>query len=277
MQSNTFEVARPHSPMRSGSALTVYLCGWEDCAPGHSYGPAIRPHYLFHYVYSGKGTFYAGGTRYTLVGGQGFLICPGESTTYTADTEDPWHYCWFGFDGNDVAAILGSCGLSCETPIFTASDKIGLEKKLQSLIDSFTGGPANEYQVIGQMYLVFSAMQGNTARTSARPIPYADAAAEFIENNYSYDIKISDIARHIGIDRTYLYKLFQEKYHISPQNYLILCRLNGAKRLLESSGASITEIALSCGFRDTPSFYKQFTKTYEVTPAQYRRTMHPME
>ena len=33
--------------------LSLYQYGWEHCAPSHSYGPAARNHYLFHYVISG--------------------------------------------------------------------------------------------------------------------------------------------------------------------------------------------------------------------------------
>ena len=35
--------------------LTIFQYGWERCAPLHSYGPAKRNHYLFHYVLTGKG------------------------------------------------------------------------------------------------------------------------------------------------------------------------------------------------------------------------------
>ena len=37
--------------------LGLYQFGREYCEPAHSYGPAIRNHYLFHYILSGKGTF----------------------------------------------------------------------------------------------------------------------------------------------------------------------------------------------------------------------------
>ena len=35
--------------------LTLFQYGWEQCTPLHSYGPAKRNHYLFHYIFSGKG------------------------------------------------------------------------------------------------------------------------------------------------------------------------------------------------------------------------------
>ena len=70
--------------------LGLYQFGREDCAPAHSFGPAIRNHFLFHYILSGKGTLMwqdgKGKENIThLKAGQGFLISPGQITTYVAD------------------------------------------------------------------------------------------------------------------------------------------------------------------------------------------------
>ena len=43
--------------------MSLYQFGWEQCQPSHSYGPAARNHYLFHYVISGTGTLMADDTR----------------------------------------------------------------------------------------------------------------------------------------------------------------------------------------------------------------------
>ncbi|MGE5613279.1 MAG: AraC family ligand binding domain-containing protein, partial [Bacillota bacterium] len=56
--------------------LNMYQCGTQECKPGHSYGPAVRDHFLIHYIHSGKGKFCVNGREYNLEGGQGFLICP---------------------------------------------------------------------------------------------------------------------------------------------------------------------------------------------------------
>ena len=39
------------------SDLYLCFCGYEACQPLHSYGPAVRPNYVIHYIISGKGTF----------------------------------------------------------------------------------------------------------------------------------------------------------------------------------------------------------------------------
>lgn len=35
----------------------VYSNGYEECEPGHAYGPAIRKSWLIHYITEGKGRF----------------------------------------------------------------------------------------------------------------------------------------------------------------------------------------------------------------------------
>ena len=70
--------------------MSLYQFGWEQCQPSHSYGPAARNHYLFHYVISGTGTLMADDTSgitqtYSVKSGQGFMIFPQQITTYIAD------------------------------------------------------------------------------------------------------------------------------------------------------------------------------------------------
>ena len=74
------------------------ICGVEACAPGHSFGPAVREYFLLHYVVRGKGIFRRGKREYTLQAGEIFVIRPGEVTYYEADMRAPWEYMWAGFD-----------------------------------------------------------------------------------------------------------------------------------------------------------------------------------
>lgn len=53
----------------------IYTCGYENCAPGHSYGPVMRNGYLIHYILSGCGIYKARGKIFHLKEGDAFLIC----------------------------------------------------------------------------------------------------------------------------------------------------------------------------------------------------------
>lgn len=251
--------------------LILYHCGHEQCKPSHSFGPAIRPHYLIHYVLHGKGNYYVNGVTYHLKGGQGFLINPGVTTFYKADEKDPWEYCWIGFDGYDVPAIFQSCGLSQTSLVLSDQSNGLLWDGIMKLVHDFNERLGNELTYLGQLYFCFSCMYLPKDNYSGLiHESHMVKALEYIHNNYTYDIKITDIAKYLCIDRTYLYKLFMIYKKVSPQQYLIHYRLNISQKLLKESDLTVTEIAYSCGFRDTSSFNKHFKKFYQTTPLKYR-------
>lgn len=268
--SQTYFEALEGNRQGSSDRLALCLCGWERCSPGHAFGPAVRPHYLFHYIRSGRGQFVSRGRRYLLHAGQGFLICPGDSTYYAADREEPWSYCWFGFDGQDAGEILHRCGLSADRPILTDHSGGELLRRMEELVGLLRSGSPGEYELLGRLYLVFAQMMQPDKESRPSRQNYAEQAAELIRRNYGYPIHIEEIARRIGIDRSHLYRVFHRAYHCSPQQYLIETRLQAACKLLQNPDISIPETALSCGFRELPAFYRQFGRRFGQTPAQYR-------
>ena len=202
--------------------LSVYFCGQEDCGPNHSFGPAMRPHYLLHVIFHGKGIYQCSGHTYHLKAGDAFLIRPMDSIYYRADTSDPWSY-------DDLAST-------------------------------------------GNLLLILSDMQKkpSESRTDISNL-YFQKASEYIRNNYAYPIQISDVAHYVGIDRSYLYRIFMEHENTSPKQYLLKHRLQMAAQLLCSSSCTITEAALSCGFRDAPSFCNYFRQGTGYTPKEFRK------
>ncbi|MDF2542914.1 MAG: AraC family transcriptional regulator [Herbinix sp.] len=251
--------------------LILYHSGHEQCDPSHSFGPAIRPHYLIHFILHGQGYYYVNGVTHHVKAGEGFLIYPGITTYYIADETDPWEYCWIGFDGYDVPMILKNCGLSQTSLVFTDHSNGSLWNSLIELEHNFTERKGNEMTYLGQLYLCFSHMIKETDTTS-KPVyeTHMLKALDYIQNNYTYDIKITDVAKHLSMDRTYLYKLFMTHIKVSPQQYLIRFRLDIAQKLLSETDLTVTEIAYSCGFRDASSFNKHFKNLLNITPTKYR-------
>jgi transcriptional regulator GlxA family with amidase domain len=100
---------------------------------------------------------------------------------------------------------------------------------------------------------------------------YVKKAIIYIEDNYPYDISVSDIAFHVGVDRTYLYRLFTKLRACSPSKYLINYRLDKAVEMLEDRDLSMLKISMSVGFHDISHFYKAFTARFGKPPKQIRR------
>lgn len=259
-----------HHEARLGDTLSLHLCGWEKCVPGHAFGPAVRTHFLFHFVLSGRGVYEKNGKAWQLGAGQGFLIFPGESTRYEADRNEPWEYCWVGFSGAGVPEILSDCALSPENPIFT--DKSGgLGRELMQLADLFSRPETNKYKLLGQLYRCFSSMVQKQPVGRQTADDYVAHAVDFIHNNFGYEIGVAEIARAVGVDRTYLYRIFRQRKHISPKEYLTEFRLKTAAEMLTASELSVTETALSCGFKEVSLFDRQFKAMYGCSPLKYRK------
>ncbi len=51
------------------------------------------------------------GKQYTLAAGDGFVVVPERIVSYAADRNDPWEYCWVGFNGADAKRLMEQTGL----------------------------------------------------------------------------------------------------------------------------------------------------------------------
>lgn len=259
-----------NTPVYLSKALNLYYGGWEICCSMHTFGPAIRQHYLIHYVTRGKGRLWMNDTCYVIEKDTMFLIRPGITCVYQADKDDPWEYCWICIDGYDVENMLNNSGFDKVNPLFFDKSNGEVRNAMLNFIFYFSKYKNNEYMLLSRLYNIFGHMKIQMKKQQAKSI-HVEKAIDYIYENYYKSITIIDIAEYLGIDRTYLYRLFKEEYNMSPQKYLLNFRLKAAMNKLEGGNMSIADIAYSCGFNDASAFCHQFKKVYKDTPLNYRR------
>lgn len=261
--------------------LFVNCCGLSKTEPFHSFGPAIKPHYLIHFVLSGKGKFSIGGKEYFLERGYGFLIPPEELAFYQADEEDPWTYVWVGFNGDRAKELVSAMGLSGSAPIFKSEKEKELYRAVVDMMEHNTFGIANELRRNGQLNLFLSLIAESAHIEEKGEEDKADAyvkrAVAFILGNYCNPIKITDVADYVCINRSYLYTLFHKTMGMSPQQFLSTFRITKAAELLEVTSLPIESIALSCGYSDPLVFSKSFKQMKQMSPSAYRKEMQQGE
>lgn len=250
--------------------LMIYFCGEEQCDAGVSFGPAVHPHYVLHIVLSGKGIFQKGAEIYHLEQGDIFLTCPEEMTYYEADEYDPWHYAWVAFYGSEVRKLLPKMHLS-DYPVFSVSGDLDTYfSHVRQIQEVFKSRDCQQMTLIGNLLSLLSpAMKRTDTAAVQTKEGYVEAAKEYMRNNYSYDVRIHEVADCLKIDRSYLYRLFMELEGISPRQYLVQYRLEVAKAMLENGSYRIREISYSCGFSDIPSFETYFIEQEGMSPEAY--------
>lgn len=252
-----------NTPVYLSKALNLYYGGWEICCPMHTFGPAIRQHYLIHYVTRGKGRLWMNDTCYVIEKDTMFLIRPGITAVYQADKDNPWEYCWICIDGYDVENMLNNSGFDKVNPLFFDKSNGEVRDAMLNFIFYFSKYKNNEYMLLSRLYNIFGHMKIQMKKQQAKSI-HVERAIDYIYENYSKNISVTDIAEYLGIDRTYLYRLFKEEYDMSPQKYLLNFRLKTAMNKLEGGNMSIADIAYSCGFNDASAFCHQLKKYIKI-------------
>lgn len=260
--------------------LGLYQFGREQCEPAHSFGPAARNHYLFHYVISGTGTLMAddskGNTKtYSVKSMQGFMIFPGQITTYIADKELPWEYVWVEFDGLRAKSIAESAGLTMDTPIYHAQSKSLREDMMNEMLYMTQNRESSPFHLIGHLYLFLDYMMRSSAGTNIQKGSqlrdfYIHEALNFMEHNFQNDISVEEVAAVCGLNRSYFGKIFKQAVGKSPQEFLLSYRMAKAAELLKLTQFSIGDISQAVGYDNQLHFSRAFKNIYGVSPREWR-------
>lgn len=105
---------------------------------------------------------------------------------------------------------------------------------------------------------------------SAQSETPAHTAARFIESHLSEPLSLQRLASLVNLSPSHLIRLFQQEFHHSPHEYIILARMNHAKYLLKTTSKPVKAIALEVGYRTESSFTNAFTEKVGISPRRFR-------
>ena len=93
---------------------------------------------------------------------------------------------------------------------------------------------------------------------------------QFIETNSMMPISLHEISNVAGFSPYHFIRLFSAYYRQTPYQYLKQCRIEHAKRLLQTSQQSIEQICFAVGYQSLGSFSTLFHQQVGLSPASYR-------
>jgi AraC-like DNA-binding protein len=94
---------------------------------------------------------------------------------------------------------------------------------------------------------------------------------DFIEQHYAEDVHLPAIARTLGVSDRRIRQKFQESVGIPPMRYLLQCRVEQAKELINYSDYALKEIAERVGFKNIHHFTRVFSEIAGVSPGVWRQ------
>jgi AraC family transcriptional regulator len=96
-------------------------------------------------------------------------------------------------------------------------------------------------------------------------------ATDFILEHLAEDICLDDLAELTGLSCKHFARAFKQSTGLPPHQFLIVKRTEAAKRCLVNGKASLSDIALACGFADQSHFTATFRKVVGIPPGSWRR------
>ena len=100
--------------------------------------------------------------------------------------------------------------------------------------------------------------------------PLISKALKYTNDNLCSLGGIDEIADHLFVSESYLFRLFQKELHQTPKKYIMEKRLLLAKKMI-SDGEKATTVCETCGFGDYTTFYRNYTAFFGCSPSERKR------
>lgn len=256
----------PTAPVNADAEVAEI--GYNAVPPG--YGQVMqRDVYIIHYVTKGGGVFMG----VPFKEGDCYMVVPGEKEIIRSDSQNPYCSWWIMFKCESASALLQRCALPCRNAVFSFAKTLSAVQILKDALYGTDGqNPfAEAAKMQSVLYEILSLhMYENKNFQNDLKSDTAQMAAQFIRKNYYHNIKISGIAEKMHISQSYLIALFNKRYGMPLQEYLLKVRIEKAKQLLSCGSVSVKETALSVGFENPLYFSRIFAKRVGVAPSLYR-------
>ena len=251
-------------------------CGIEQGIPGFGYKYKVLKNSVIHYVSKGYGTFKVNDRIYNLKEGDIFILLKGMEVEYMASMDNPWEYYWVGFSGSKTSEYLNRTSI-VDSYVANCKENSKIPFIILNMCEiskNYNPSNSDDILLLNELYSLLYAL----IREFPKPFEYKDKeihkyiqnAINFINSNYMNNITVNEIAEHVNLSRSYLYKMFIKNLKISPQKYLINLRMYKATLLLKNTNLPIGEVANNVGYSDSLLFSKTFSRYFSMSPLNYR-------
>jgi AraC-like DNA-binding protein len=234
----------------------------------HEFPRHLHETYVIEVVVKGNVAFECNGKNYLATEGSIILLDPGQVHTGCSADGKPVVYRSFHPTKEWMQWILNG-----ERSTVFKSVTVEDRPLAHTLINAHKAFQKNEdtLHAEGLMSFAFSKLlsKQSSISTSFSAPPSIKRAKEYLENEYSCSVQLSELAEISCLSPFYFLRAFKKATGLTPHEYLCNLRVEKARQLL-SSGVSIAETASRTGFFDQSHLHRHFRRILGVTPGKYR-------
>lgn len=174
----------------------------------------------------------------------------------------------FACEGRRLSCAGGIATLDMMLALFTRRFGDGFAERIAEMLN-YQRQPAEP------------AVQGDTRgglrdTSLSRVNPQLSRCVELMQSHLEDPLPVAQLSAVLAIPDWQLRRLFRRYLGCSPADYYLRLRLSRAHDLLAHGQAPIKQIALACGFADTPSFSRAFKRHSGQCPSACRGANSPL-
>lgn len=262
--------------------LFLTCCGYRKLEKKDRAELDKRNDYMLCILTNGQGNLRINSEVYKVKGNYAILLFPGMKCSFEALMCEECSCAWIGFSGVKAEECVRNSGFSQSRLIHTLEDTELLCGFVKNMLKSQDMTFTHELKRNGLLKLFFAEfieLQEKHITDIELKMPYeAETPAyvrmtiSYIAENYASNIKINELADHIGVNRSYLTSSFKKVTGYSPKEYLVSLRMENAKQMLEQTNLPVNSIASSVGYTDQLAFSRMFKRYSGVSPKAYRES-----
>jgi len=172
-------------------------------------------------------------------------------------------YRFRGLFRSTISCVIG-------TPVASVADLYTSRLKADSLMAQL---PADSFEAVVD-FAPFLPI-GHSPDGAGKPLPdsslnLVSKAKQYIYQHYAHSLTLSEVAKAIHVNASYLSHLFTEATGNTFVHYLTACRIEKAKELLANPHLKVYEIGEMVGYQNPRYFSGIFRKFAGVTPGEFR-------
>lgn len=261
-----------HSPSKTAMDMFLYplQCGHFIYEAGYFLKRESYDSFLLMYIQKGELDLEVNDAKYHVPSNHFVLLDCYQRHAYS--TSSGWECLWCHFDGITARACCENILARLGT-VFTMADPYPTLSKFTSLYNLFhTGAVVREpllskylNDILTEFMLYLPDKKNSSGYTCV-----AEEILTYINEHFSEDITVADLAARAGLSHYYFIRTFKKETGFTPHEYILNTRVATAQYLLKNTRLSIKDICFHTGFTSESVFCSAFKNRIGMTPTQYR-------
>jgi AraC-like DNA-binding protein len=233
--------------------------------------------YSIEYIKKGTIFLATNGKRRKLTGPVVFWMLPGNTYQFLVADNKPVEHYWADFYGFRAERMLKSVSERIPENILPLSSTFEFEAVFENMIDILKNHPMNRrYEAVVSLerlvgIIYFSA--SNIDRLKDSKYDFITELAEEMKLFPMHEYDFKERAKQHGVSYHHFRRLFKDCHFMAPYDYLIVCRMEYATKILKEKKTPIKDIATLCGFDQISSFSRMFKRKIGISPAAYAKEL----